>query len=68
MPDKMIINISVQCENDSSFRVYTELKTMIDSYIKYNNLPNDEYLSFSIKVREAEVMRVDTDGSKLYKE
>ena len=68
MTNKMIIDISIQCENNSSHRIHNELRDMIDSYIKYSNLPNDDYLSFSIKIREAEVMRVDTDGSKLYKE
>jgi len=66
---KMILEFSIQCSKDNSFKIYDEVKSMLDSYIKYVNLPQDDYLSLSsTNVREAEVMRVDTDGSKLYKE
>lgn len=64
--DKINITITVSCSRQNSFRVSDNIQTLISDYIKYNGI-NDNYLSFKTNVEEAEVMRVDANGSKIYK-
>ena len=54
MSNKMIVEFKVECSVENSFKIYDDIKKILDTYIKYANLPNDRYLKLSSNARKSE--------------
>lgn len=62
--DKMITVMHIECER-SQIGYVEVLEHLVIRLLARHHDPYNDVLSYT---REAEVLRVDTDGSKLYKE
>ena len=64
LSDKMIVTMHIECER-RHIAYIKALKHSIDKILEKNN---DPYNTVLLDAKEAEILRMDTDGSKLYKE